>query len=159
MSSHQRPSTSNLYSYLPGAKRSPIFQNPSSSFPIGWLLGSQLLKSPTSCTSFASGALTLKVTFLFSGSSFDTLPAMGRHIEARKIVDIGIWIKHRCSHSDNVTQPRRIFNLFEDSPLNNCFFPSALLSEQLPDECFILWHGVHPCLFSLARQFPNPVVS
>ena len=27
------------------------------------------------------------------------------------------------------------------------------------DECFILWHGVHPCSFSLGRRFLDPILS
>lgn len=65
MSSHHRPSISNLYSYLPGASSTVTLQNPSSSFFIGYSWVSQLLKSPATITSFAVGALTLKVTLLF----------------------------------------------------------------------------------------------
>jgi len=84
MSSHHRPSISNLYSYLPGASSTVTFQNPSSSFFIGFSWASQLLKSPTKVTPFADGALTLKVTFLFSVCPLDTLIYREFHFEVPK---------------------------------------------------------------------------
>jgi len=64
-SSVQMPSTTNRYSYSPGARKKVTFQLPSSSRFRGRVEGSQLLNVPATATSRAWGAWTVKLTRFF----------------------------------------------------------------------------------------------
>src|SRR3989338_8994911 len=62
----QEPSTTNLYSYLPGLRLTLTDQLPLESFLAAIASGFQLLKVPVTLTRLASGALHLNTTVFFA---------------------------------------------------------------------------------------------